>query len=137
VNFLDCLNKFFPLKKVQHLFSVQFFQMVKENKCPPKNLKKFTVEETYRRVSGSKFEWATSIGVASRKLKRFNKTNSRIPPQVSPQIRIRNTLSMGWNRLSFIVLVIIHCKPYCSKRLFPSVIRRSAAKKSPHHGLFQ
>jgi hypothetical protein len=38
-----------------------------------KNLKKkFSVEKNHKRVSGSEFEWATSIGAPSRKLKSFN-----------------------------------------------------------------
>jgi hypothetical protein len=50
---------YFTPKKIG-LIKLSLYKDLK--KKPRKNLKKFTGEENYKRVSSSNFEWATSIG---------------------------------------------------------------------------
>jgi hypothetical protein len=47
-------------------------EIFERKKNPQKQFKKFRGEENYKRISGSKFECATSIGAPTRKLNIYN-----------------------------------------------------------------
>jgi hypothetical protein len=55
-----------------------------KNNVLEKNLRRFTVEEKNKRVSGSRFEWATLIRTPSRKVKSFNRKLADSTPGVAP-----------------------------------------------------
>ena len=61
---------FTPKIQLDWKWSLKFLN---EKKIPQKNLKKFRGKEDHKRINGSKFEGATSIGAPSRKLNIYNR----------------------------------------------------------------
>jgi hypothetical protein len=59
----------FAFKYLNDYFKSNFSKYIKMSS---KNLRKFTGDENYKRVSSSRYEWATSIGAPPKKLRNFN-----------------------------------------------------------------